>query len=41
MAYDDGLAERTRDVLRDRGDVVEKKMFRGLAFTGNLPRKEK
>ena len=32
MAYDEGLAERIRDILRDRPDVVEKKMFGGLAF---------
>ena len=32
MAYDEGLAERIRDRLRDRQDVVEKKMFGGLAF---------
>ena len=32
MAYDEGLAERIRDVLSDRHDVVEKKMFGGLCF---------
>lgn len=32
MAYDEGLAERIRDVLRDRVDVSEKKMFGGVAF---------
>lgn len=32
MAFDEGLAERIRDVLRDRQDVVEKRMFGGLAF---------
>lgn len=32
MAFDEGLAERIRGVLGDRGDVVEKKMFGGLAF---------
>ena len=32
MAYDEGLAERLRGVLAGRMDVVEKKMFGGLAF---------
>ena len=33
MAYDEDLAVRTRDVLSEiSGDVVEKKMFGGLAF---------
>jgi hypothetical protein len=32
MAYDQGLAERIRDILRGRRDIVEKKMFGGLAF---------
>jgi len=32
MAYDEGLAERIRDALRDRRDVAERKMFGGLAF---------
>jgi len=32
MAFDEGLAERIRDVFRDRGDVVEQRMFGGLAF---------
>jgi TfoX/Sxy family transcriptional regulator of competence genes len=38
MAYDEGLAERVRDVLADRADVTEKKMFGGLAFMvrGNM-----
>ena len=38
MAYDEGLAERVRDVLADRPDVVEKKMFGGLSFMlqGNM-----
>lgn len=31
MAYDEGLAERIRDVVGTRG-VVEKKMFGGLCF---------
>lgn len=34
MAYDEGLAERIREVLRDRAGVSEKKMF-----GGTLPRK--
>lgn len=32
MAYDEGLAERVRDLLADRADLTEKKMFGGLAF---------
>ncbi len=37
MAYDEGLAERIRNVLTQRDDltpedVVEKQMFGGLAF---------
>ncbi len=38
MAYDERLAGRIRDVLANRGDVVEKKMFGGLAFMvkGNM-----
>jgi TfoX/Sxy family transcriptional regulator of competence genes len=32
MAYDEGLAERVRGVLQDRGRVTEKRMFGGLAF---------
>jgi len=32
MSYDEGLAERIRDVLQDRTDVEEKKMFGGLCF---------
>jgi TfoX/Sxy family transcriptional regulator of competence genes len=31
MAYD-GAAERIRDIFIDRLDIVEKKMFGGLAF---------
>ena len=31
MAYDEGLAERIRDIVGTRG-VVEKKMFGGLCF---------
>jgi TfoX/Sxy family transcriptional regulator of competence genes len=32
MAYDDGVAQRVREALTDQSDVVEKKMFGGLAF---------
>jgi TfoX/Sxy family transcriptional regulator of competence genes len=32
MPYDQGLAQRIRDVLADRDDVVERKMFGGIAF---------
>src|SRR5436190_15244340 len=38
VAYDEHLAERIRDLLRDEPDVAEKKMFGGLAFLvgGNM-----
>ena len=38
MAYDEGLAERLCEVFADRGDIVEKKMFGGIAFmhAGNM-----
>ena len=38
MAYDEKLANRLQVLLRDRSDVVEKKMFGGLAFmlSGNM-----
>jgi TfoX/Sxy family transcriptional regulator of competence genes len=38
MAYDEGLAERLREIFRDRAGVVEKKMFGGIAFmlSGNM-----
>ncbi|MEN3308170.1 MAG: hypothetical protein V7603_4372 [Micromonosporaceae bacterium] len=38
MAFDDALAERLRDRLRDAAGVTEKKMFGGLAFLtyGNM-----
>jgi TfoX/Sxy family transcriptional regulator of competence genes len=38
MAYDEGLAERLRDELGAEPDVVEKKMFGGLAMLigGNM-----
>jgi TfoX/Sxy family transcriptional regulator of competence genes len=32
MAYDEGLAERIRGLLEDRGKVTERRMFGGLAF---------
>jgi hypothetical protein len=32
MAYDDGVAERLRDLFVDRPGITEKKMFGGLAF---------
>ena len=32
MAFDEGLAERLRDILQDLGEVEEKKMFGGLCF---------
>lgn len=32
MAFDEGLAERVRNVLHDQNNVVEKKMFGGLCF---------
>lgn len=35
MAYDEGLAERLREVFQDRPGVEEKKMFGGLAFMLN------
>jgi TfoX/Sxy family transcriptional regulator of competence genes len=38
MAYDEGLAERIRDLVSAEGGVTEKKMFGGLAFLveGNM-----
>ncbi len=38
MAYDEGVAQRLREALSDEDDVVEKKMFGGVAFThrGNM-----
>jgi len=32
MAFDEGLAERVRDLLRDRDSTSERRMFGGLAF---------
>jgi TfoX/Sxy family transcriptional regulator of competence genes len=38
MAYDEGLAERVREVLADNPNIKEKKMFGGIAFMlgGNM-----
>lgn len=38
MAYDEKVAERVRDVLALREEVVERRMFGGLAFmlAGNM-----
>ncbi len=38
MAYDEGLAERVRDLLADEHGLSEKRMFGGLAFLlkGNM-----
>lgn len=38
MAYDEGVAERLREVLADTPALVEKKMFGGIAFmhAGNM-----
>lgn len=38
MPYDEELAERVRFLLRERHDVVEKKMFGGIGFllAGNM-----
>ena len=38
MAFDEGLAERIRDVTSDRADMSERKMFGGLCFmaSGNM-----
>lgn len=32
MAYDEGLAERVREVVQSRTGITERKMFGGLAF---------
>jgi TfoX/Sxy family transcriptional regulator of competence genes len=32
MAFDEGLAERVREVLRGRDGISERRMFGGLAF---------
>lgn len=38
MPYDEGLAERLREVFSTHKDVTEKKMFGGIAFmvSGNM-----
>lgn len=38
MAYDEGVAERLREVFAGRDDIVEKRMFGGIAFMhrGNM-----
>ena len=38
MAYDEGLAQRLREIFAERDDVTERKMFGGLAFmlSGNM-----
>jgi TfoX/Sxy family transcriptional regulator of competence genes len=38
MAYDEGLAQRLRELFAERSDVVEKKMFGGIAYMlrGNM-----
>ena len=38
MAYDEGLASRIRQTLAPRADIMERKMFGGLAFMlrGNM-----
>lgn len=35
MAYDEGLAQRIREMLAARTDVKEKEMFGGIAFLVN------
>lgn len=32
MAFDEGLAERLRELLKTRNGITERKMFGGLAF---------
>lgn len=38
MAYDEGLAERVREIVALHGDVTERKMFGGIAWmvAGNM-----
>lgn len=38
MAYDEGLAERLREIFSGRAEVVEKRMFGGVAYMmrGNM-----
>jgi TfoX/Sxy family transcriptional regulator of competence genes len=33
MAYDERLAQRARDTLRDKRGITERRMFGGIAFT--------
>jgi len=35
MAYDEGVATRIRELFVDREDIIEKKMFGGIAFMHN------
>jgi TfoX/Sxy family transcriptional regulator of competence genes len=35
MAYDEGLAQRIREIVEDNPNIDEKKMFGGLAFMLN------
>jgi len=35
MAYDEGVAERVREIVQSRTGIAEKKMFGGLAFMAN------
>ena len=32
MAYDEGVAERVREIVQSRAGITERKMFGGLAF---------
>ena len=38
MAYDEGLAQRLREVVEEQAGLAEKKMFGGLCFmvSGNM-----
>ncbi|MEY4729706.1 MAG: hypothetical protein RL020_864 [Pseudomonadota bacterium] len=38
MAYDEGLAQRLREIFFERSEVTEKKMFGGIAYMlrGNM-----
>lgn len=38
MAHDEGLAQRIREILGEQPNIVEKKMFGGIAFMeqGNM-----
>lgn len=35
MAYNEKLAERMREILKNRSDVLEKKLFGGIGFMVN------